>query len=288
MTTPRSSSPAKSHVCEACGNGAGSDGHDYVDGRPPYIYALGRVEARFPTLGIEKEFAQATGRAETARLADIQSLLSDLSAARNRYLARQLCYVFSIQGIETYILQPRDPTDYQLLTDTIGAAPTPGDVHVIVGTLGPQAPPTLCNGLGLRVVRLEHVSLFDAPSVARTMSKPANLDEEEFRSLAEDTTRQVVQIAGNEGASDEHRALNYLAVRYPTAYSKVAEARASGFSLSAIEVRRSRLGATRMILSIILSFVGDETGVVEKYFVKVDVTEQFPFLVTPLAPYYDR
>jgi hypothetical protein len=28
--------------------------------------------------------------------------------------------------------------------------------------------------------------------------------------------------------------------------------------------------------------------VIDKYFVRVDVTEQFPFLVTKLAPYYDR
>ena len=32
----------------------------------PYVYALGRIEPRFPRLSIEKEYAQATGRAETA------------------------------------------------------------------------------------------------------------------------------------------------------------------------------------------------------------------------------
>jgi len=28
--------------------------------------------------------------------------------------------------------------------------------------------------------------------------------------------------------------------------------------------------------------------VTEKYFVRVDVTEEFPFLVTRMSPYYDR
>ena len=32
---------------------------------PAYVYAIGRIEPRFPTLSAEKEFAQATGRAET-------------------------------------------------------------------------------------------------------------------------------------------------------------------------------------------------------------------------------
>jgi len=31
-----------------------------------HVYAIGQIEARFPRLSIEKEFAQATGRTETA------------------------------------------------------------------------------------------------------------------------------------------------------------------------------------------------------------------------------
>jgi hypothetical protein len=30
------------------------------------------------------------------------------------------------------------------------------------------------------------------------------------------------------------------------------------------------------------------TDVTEKFLVRVDVTEEFPFLVTKLSPYYDR
>jgi hypothetical protein len=39
-----------------------------------YVYALGRIEPRFPRLSVEKEYAQATGRAETAGLTDRQAL----------------------------------------------------------------------------------------------------------------------------------------------------------------------------------------------------------------------
>jgi hypothetical protein len=39
---------------------------------PSYVYALGRIEPRFPRLSVEKEFAQATGRAETVNLTDRQ------------------------------------------------------------------------------------------------------------------------------------------------------------------------------------------------------------------------
>ena len=39
-----------------------------------YVYALGRIEPRFPRLSVEKEFAQATGRAETVNVTDRQAL----------------------------------------------------------------------------------------------------------------------------------------------------------------------------------------------------------------------
>src|SRR5687768_15327861 len=84
-----------------------------------YIYVLGRVEPRFPSLSLEKEFAQATGRAETTGLTDRQALHAVLSQRQNRYLARQLCYVLTIEGLEAYLLQPRDPVDFDLLVEAI-------------------------------------------------------------------------------------------------------------------------------------------------------------------------
>ena len=88
-----------------------------------YVYALGRVEPRFPSPAVEKEFAQATGRAEAAGHTDRQALHSVLSERQNRYLARQLCYVLTIEGLETYILQPRDPTEIRMLVEAVRPAP---------------------------------------------------------------------------------------------------------------------------------------------------------------------
>jgi cyclic patellamide precursor peptide PatG len=51
---------------------------------------------------------------------------------------------------------------------------------------------------------------------------------------------------------------------------------------------RPRLSGVRRIVDVILSFTNRQTDLVEKYFVRVDVTEEFPFLVTNISPYYDR
>jgi hypothetical protein len=41
-------------------------------------------------------------------------------------------------------------------------------------------------------------------------------------------------------------------------------------------------------VDVIFSFTNRATDVVEKQFLRVDVTEEFPFLVTKMSPYYDR
>jgi hypothetical protein len=97
-----------------------------------------------------------------------------------------------------------------------------------------------------------------------------------------------MQIADNAGATDDHRALNYLAVRYARIYAHTAEMHRRNLSLSGVEVRPSRLSVTRKIVDVIFSYRSRGTDVVEKYFVRVDVTDEFPFLVTKMSPFYER
>ena len=60
------------------------------------------------------------------------------------------------------------------------------------------------------------------------------------------------------------------------------------FALSAVDVRPSPLSGTRKIAEVIFSNTNRSNDFTKKYFVRVDVTDEFPFLVTKLSPYYDR
>ena len=95
-------------------------------------------------------------------------------------------------------------------------------------------------------------------------------------------------MADNAGSTDEDRALNYLAVRYHAIYAKAAEMFQQDYFLTSVEVRSSRLSGVRKILNVIFSYTNRQTDVTEKWFVRVDATEEFPFLVTKLSPYIDR
>jgi hypothetical protein len=253
-----------------------------------YVYALGKVEARFPTLAVEKEFAQATSRGETEGLTDQQVFHAILTERQNRYLARQLCWVLTIEGLETYILQPRDPADLDLLIEAVRPLPDPGDVDIVIGMRGPIAPPELCNGLAVPMVIFDQVYSFDVDTLVKSIPKPEGMGAKQFEPAAQELFQRIMQLTDNAGATDEHRALNYLAVRYPAIYALAAESFGRNQSLTVVEVRSSRLSGTRKIVQVIFTYTHRETDVAEKYFVRVDVTEEFPFLVTRLSPFYDR
>jgi hypothetical protein len=55
-----------------------------------------------------------------------------------------------------------------------------------------------------------------------------------------------------------------------------------------VDVRPSPLGGGRKIVEVVFALTNRTTDVTEKFFTRVDITEEFPFLVTKLSPYYDR
>jgi hypothetical protein len=280
-----SSSKLTAQSCPACGT---SPAPAQVSTPPAWVYALGRVEPRFPSVSVEKEFAQATGREKTAGLTDRQAQHAILSKPDNRYLARQLCWVLTIEGLETYILQPRDSADITLLIETLRPNPSPLDLDVVIGQRGGIAGPEMCNGLLVPIVVFDQIYSSDREELVKAIPKPEKQPAKEFAAASDEVLDRIMLMADNAGATDAHRALNYLALRYPAIYSTTANAFAANQSLSAVDVRPSNLSGVRNIVDVVFSYLNRSTDVVEKFACRVDVTDEFPFLVTKIAPHYDR
>ncbi len=271
-------------ACASCGTAPAANGG--ATAATSYIYAIGRIEARFPSISVEKEFAQATGRADSKGLTDRQAMHAVLSKPENRYLVRQLCFVMTIQGLETYILVPRDPADISLLVEALRPTPQPWDLDVVIGMKGPIAPPAMCNGLMVPIVVFDQIYSFDRETLMKAAQggKGGGRD----KAATEEVFDRIMQMTDNAGAADEHRALNYLAVRYQAIYANAAEAFARNASLTSVDVQPSALSGTRNVVDVIFTYTNRNTDVDEKYAVRVDVTDKFPFLVTKLSPYYNR
>jgi hypothetical protein len=275
--------------CATCGGAddTASAGPDRTVARS-YVYAIGRIEGRFPSLSAEKEFAQVAGRTDTTGKTDRQTIHAVLSARENRYLVRQLCWVFTIREIDTYLLLPRDPADFDLLVDAVRPAPSPHDLDVVIGLRGPTAAPALCNGLMVPIVAFDQIYSFDRGVLIKAIPKPDKLSAAQFGPAAEELFDRIMQMTDNAGASDEHRALNYLAMRYPRIYAQAAEEFAQACSLTGVDVQPSGASSTRRIVEVVFSYTNRNTDFTEKFSVRCDVTEEFPFLATRLSPYYDR
>jgi hypothetical protein len=156
---------------------------------------------------------------------------------------------------------------------------------VVIGLRGPIAPPEMCSGIALPIVIFDQIYSFDRDSLIKSIPRPEKLTAEEFAPAAEQLFDRIMQMTDNAGAMDEHRALNYLAVRYRAIYAKAAESFATNSSLTGLDVRTSALSSARKIVEVIFSYTNRNTDVTEKFFVRVDVTEEFPFLVTKMSPY---
>jgi hypothetical protein len=183
--------------------------------------------------------------------------------------------------MDTYILMPRDPADFDLLVEALRPTPSPLDIDAVIGTLGPIAPPELCGGLMVHIVMIDQVYSFDRDALIKAIPKPKELSAKEFTSTAEEVLHKVMQLADNAGATDAHRALNYLVLRYPDIYTLTTEYHGRSCFFTSVDVRPSRLSGTRKIVNVILSYTNRQTDVTERSFVRV-------FLVTKLQPYYER
>jgi hypothetical protein len=267
-----------------CGAKIGSPGQDSRS----FIYAIGKIEPRFPSRGLEKEYLQAVGRSETKGQTDYEAMRTALSKRENRYIVRQLCWVLKVEGLETYIIIPRDPGDFETLVDSLRTHPRGTDVDVVIGVRGSVATPEMCNGLMVPVTVFDQIYSFDTESLIKAIPKPQGVDAKQFNATAEELLIRITQLADNVGATDEHRAINYLSVRYDAIYANAAEMHQRNFQLDEVEVRPSRLSTTRKVVDVIFCYRNRNTDVVEKYFTRVDVTEEFPYLVSKLTTYYDR
>jgi PatG C-terminal len=283
----RASAAEVGRPCPTCAATAAADDEPEGPDAYSYVYAIGQIESRFPTQSLEKEFAQATGRAETAGLTDRQALSSVLSEPDNQYLARRMCYVLTVGGLDTYVLYPRYTTDFSVLVDALQTSAETGGTAVVVGVRGGMAPPEACNGLEIPVVAFDQLYSFDVDAFTSAMPAPEGLTAEQFEPTANELLSRVLRSTNNAGNTPEDRAVNYLAVRYPAIYQRTAEAYANNASLNSVQVRPSRLTGIRQVVDVIFSYTNRETDDTERYAATVDVTEEFPFLVSKLSTFYE-
>jgi hypothetical protein len=257
-----------------------------------FIYVLGTVDIRFPDQSISEEL-QFVARKHGIVLEANEQLRTwyarVLREPDARYVARQVCWILKVEGLPAYCLALRDLHD---LPDLISCLDNPDgdDFDLFVGSSS-LIPVESCPGVAVPILAVDQLSSFKRADLLKWVKTPSK--KKAAGQNAPDPTElfnQLVQSADNLGDTDEWRAVNYLAVNYRPLYERFAEMTlpANGWSLDSIKVAHSRLGREKRIVDPVFAFRHRQSGVVQKYFVRVDVTHLFPVLIHQISEYFDR
>ena len=256
-----------------------------VSARPQYIYSIGKIDVRFPSLGIEREFQQRERQILLGKKKGWSNsgerLYEVLSA--NPHIARVVCYVHLVGNIPAYVVAPAGLEVMNSLISAVRGHTEPDLFSVVIGKRGPMATPMTCAGVLAPMMACDQVYTFTIKEFIRGLLERTehilsarNLEPGSFEAIAEDVFRRIASSLENLGAQDGHRALNYLLVQHPGVFIAVAE-RANTAALESIETRVTQGSMSNRVVTVIFSFVDRAIGVTERLFCRVDVTEEWPF-----------
>ena len=261
------------------------------------VYAVGTLTAQTPSLGVEKELAQLTAGAHQGDQVEVELLQQVLRNPETSYIGWHLSWVFASEGVDTFTVLPRTETDLARLAEVLSPAGAEEAVHAVVGRTVPCPMDGPCAASGLPTVQADQVLAFTLQQFAEALSedersageKPAaargKASRAEFEAVVRRLFPRLTRGAGNHGLADEHRARNYLALRYPAIYHAVRQAEGDGKVLAGVDARHSH-SADRRAVAVRLTVRNPRMDLTEHYQCLVDVTESFPFLITGLQPVY--
>jgi hypothetical protein len=267
---------------------AGSCGCEKCAGRANYAeqfaYAIGHLDIRFPTLGIEREYQQRERALRDVegkpRLVRIRAVLE-----KNPHIALRVGWILQIQGSPAYALSPASGALKNDFFNALALSHESDAICVAIGRVGPFTTPASFGGLLLPMLGVDQLYSFPMNEWADSLHKTASpaleskkIQPEHFHSIAREMFHDIVSMPENTGVSDGHRALNYLLVQHPGIF--VAAAERQGHVLDRIETRILQASAARRHVAVILTFLERATGVPERLYCSVDVTEEWPFLVS--------
>jgi hypothetical protein len=274
--------------CPSCGQPMPTSGTAPTTSRSALAYAVGRLTPQLPSLHVEKEFAHLTATVPGPEVSEQHRLKQTLAEPENLYLARHVCWMFTTQHIETFVIVPRDGDDLRQLVDAFAPTSVSDVVNVAVGGPAMAPVPRACVATGLPLIAADQLLSFTVDEFLDALPAPENGDaaDDVARGAMRDLFIRITQRAGNRGLADHDRALNYLAVRYPAIYHTTASAVRDGKALLGVDSHPTP-GGDRRLVSVHLSFRDRRTQLVERFACVVDATDEFCFLVRPLSPSYD-
>jgi hypothetical protein len=265
---------------------------------PSYVYSLGRIGYNFPNESVTNE-AQAGFLIENIQTGtETEKIYQLLTKKEYRYLARELCWTFKVGYIQTFVVIPKDPNDYEAFVESLSYkrrgfldGVTKQDIlTVIVGEKGPMCPPGMCGGLTLPIVTVDRIQTFKIKDMSAALIKkakdsnlkPDRVTEQDFQGHIEDLWDKMLYTSENsEGSDPTSRAVNYLTWQSLDFYlqSAIIETSTAPHFLEDIQPQPVKTIGSAKIVQVLFRYRTQFS--VETYGIDVDVTYKYPYLRYP-------
>jgi hypothetical protein len=288
-----------------------------IDIRCPDPSILFELETMALTLSRQDQGADMPERFRITEQSEPGQSLRDwyyrvLRRPESRYIARQLSWILKVQGQPAYYLSLRDLND---LSDLIECLSLPEDHDVnyyndLVVTVGSSSltPVEICQGVLAPVLAVDQLFRFSLDAMYNHIIEGSKKKRGVLAGMEDSAQNKLKEIfyilaqsSDNFGDTNEGRALNYLAVRYAPIYEEYLQKCSllpreedgadRAYYLVAVTATASpltRVSAGKDIVDVIVSYQNQKNSVIQKYFVRVDVTYLFPMIVNHYGPYIDR
>ncbi|NET46283.1 hypothetical protein [Okeania sp. SIO2B3] len=293
---------------QACScDGGGEESYNEGDSAPPsYIYStLGKVRPVFPSLTIEKEFYQVAPP-NSVYPPTPELLFQVLSQVENLYLAREMCWVFTIAKVDSYIIKAISDEEVLALVEAskpFPKNPSKESLSTVVGPQGPVPPSGACNGLELPIVLASDFFFLSLNQYVQEIEE--QIGDEPVELNVKLTIGILWEAAINPGNTDSYRALNFVLTKYLGLYSDAyrllyppappAPSDSSPpsppspppvpYSFVGVTSQPALLQGDQKIYDVIFSYQAQTNGMIKKRYCQVNITTEFPYLFQGMGEY---
>ncbi|MDN3611526.1 hypothetical protein ACFFUP_12965 [Vibrio ostreicida] len=260
-----------------------------------YVYVVGDINAHFPNLSVEKEYYQACvlSGVDASRLKEVNDdvalarlnqeptlneiLYQGLSQSQNSYVAREMNWLFcNVDNNELYTL----------ITDSDDS------LLQFVAALGLKDEQVILQGEVQQDGRVLVSNLIPVNSTPVNKSQIANAENQHKKELVD----EIRSLNANDGMRNDERALNYTLYNNQSVYKESFQLcykansggpNPNGYQLVNVEIDTSWNG-DRLVSKLIFNYQGINTGAKQSWYTTVDVTGEYPFLLTEWKRFLPR
>jgi len=271
-----------------------------------YVYVNGYVKAEFDNLGLEKEFERNLASSNGEGKSDLfmpedkhyalknkhwfsdrdSCLFKQLSHPKNHYIARQMKWsLVNSYGDNIYLLEAKN-LHLSSLINALKPQSSEPDTAMPVSIIGSYQ---VKGNEALPQIEIQKLATITPSNLVQKIHKEhAGFNDKKLKSVITD----ILSLADNNGDTDQDRALNYALSHNLDLYMGAYELIYNHSDREIAQLNNvtvlTEIAGERKIAKVVFDFQNVQSSVGQHWYCAIDVTHEYPFLLTSFKRYLPR